>query len=113
MGCALTVTMDGGRVLSVEGNSCRKGEIYAKNEVTNPKRMVTSSVPVTGGELAQVSVKTSADIPKEKIFEIMESLKGVSVKAPVSLGEVIIRDVCGTGADIIATRSVQEEGHKA
>lgn len=105
IGCPLTVTMDGIRVVSVTGNSCKRGEIYAGKEVTNPTRIVTSTVRVEGGTLDMVSVKTREDIPKEKIFDCIKALKGVVVKAPVQIGQVIVKDAAGTGVDIVATKS--------
>ena len=107
MGCQITVTLDGGEVKNVEGNTCRKGDQYARAEVTHPVRVVTSSVAAEGGEIAQVSVKTAGDIPKESIAAIMEALADVRVMAPVRIGDVIVRDICGTGVDIVATRNVE------
>ena len=69
MGCPLTVTMEAGEVISVTGNTCKRGDIYARKEVTNPTRIVTSTVRVTGGDADMVSVKTKEDIPKDQIFE--------------------------------------------
>lgn len=106
MGCPLSVELDQGEVVSVRGNTCKRGEIYARKEVTNPTRIVTSTVVVEGGKLAAVSVKTREDIPKEKIFECMKALKGVKVQAPVHMGDVIVKNVADTGVDVIATKSV-------
>ncbi len=108
MGCALTVQLKEKEVVSVTGNTCKRGEDYAKKEVTNPTRIVTSSVVVTGGSLAVVSVKTRNDIPKDKIFECVKSLKEVKVAAPVHIGDVVLENVAGTGVDIIATKNVLE-----
>lgn len=108
MGCALTVEMDGGEVVSVNGNTCKRGDIYARKEVTNPTRIVTSSVEVENGTLAVVSVKTKEDIPKGKIFECTRALKGVKVAAPVHIGDVVVKNVVGTGVDIIATKNVEK-----
>ncbi len=106
MGCALTVEMENGEVQNVSGNTCKRGDVYARKEVTHPTRIVTSSVYVKGGEIPMVSVKTKNDIPKEKIMDIMAALENVSVDAPVSVGDIIVSDVCGTGVDIIATKEV-------
>lgn len=106
MGCPLIVEMDNGEVVSVTGNTCRRGDVYARKEVTNPTRIVTSSVMVEGGTLAVVSVKTREDIPKEKIFDCMKALKGVKVQAPVHIGDVIVKDVAGTGVDVVATKDI-------
>ena len=107
MGCALTATLEGGEVISVTGNTCKRGDIYARKEVTNPTRIVTSTVRVTGGTADMVSVKTKEDIPKGKIFDIMKEIRAVRMKAPVHMGDVIIRDCAGTGVSIIATKTVE------
>lgn len=106
MGCALTVKMNDGQAVSVTGNTCKRGEDYARKEVINPTRIVTSTVKVLGGESAMVSVKTRQDIPKGKIFACVEALKEVTVSAPVRIGDIIVKDVAGTGVDIIATKNV-------
>lgn len=105
LGCPLTVRMDGSEI-SVSGNTCKRGEDYAKKEVVNPTRIVTSSVHVAGGEITMVSVKTKQDIPKDKIFECMSEIRKCSVKAPVAIGDVIIENCAGTGVAVIATKNV-------
>ena len=106
MGCFLTVKIKDGEVQSVEGNSCKRGAVYGRKEVTNPTRIVTSTVRVTGGDADMVSVKTKEDIPKGKIFECVKALKTVEVPAPVHIGDVLLKDVAGTGVDIVATKNV-------
>ena len=107
MGCPLTVVMNGEEVFSVTGNTCKRGGIYARKEVTNPTRIVTSTVRVSGGSIDMVSVKTKEDIPKGKIFECVKALKGITVPAPVHIGDVILRNVADTGVDIVATKNVE------
>ena len=107
MGCQLTVTIDGENV-SVSGNTCPRGEDYGKNEVINPVRTVTSSIRVEGGSLKLVSVKTKGDIPKGKIFEVMEAIRTAVVTAPVHTGDVLISDAAGTGIDVVATKTVEK-----
>ena len=102
MGCPLTVKMEHGEVVSVTGNTCKRGDIYARKEVTNPTRIVTSTVRVTGGSEAMVSVKT-----KEEIFDCVKALKNVEVAAPVHIGDVLVKNVAGTGVDVIATKNVE------
>lgn len=106
MGCTLSVGMESGEVISVTGNTCPRGESYAKKEVTNPTRIVTTTVKVKGGAMEMVSVKTKTDIPKGKIFDCVKELKGVQVSAPVKIGDIILRNVADTGVDIVATRDV-------
>jgi len=108
MGCPLKVEMENGEVKFVTGNTCPRGADYAKKEVTDPTRIVTSSVPVKGAEsgLKTVSVKTARDIPKGKIFDVVKAIKEITVEAPVRIGDVVLPDVAGTGVDMIATREV-------
>lgn len=106
LGCALRVTMENGAVVSVEGNTCPRGDAYGRKEVTNPTRIVTSTVRVTGGTLPMVSCKTRTDVPKGKIFDVARALKDVTVRAPVCIGQVLAENVAGTGVDVIATKNV-------
>lgn len=106
VGCSLKDELDGENVICVSGNTCRRGEIYARKEVTNPTRIVTSTVKVVNGTSGTVSVKTKEDIPKEKIFACVQALRGIEVQAPVHIGDVILENVAGTGVDIVATRNV-------
>lgn len=106
LGCAVTVELDNGEIIRVTGNTCKRGDDYARKEVTHPMRVVTSTVRVTGGELPVVSVKTGQDIPKEKIMDIMENLADISVPAPVRIGDIILENVAQTGVNIIATKDV-------
>ena len=106
LGCNLTVEMDGGQVVSVNGNTCKRGDDYARKELTDPRRIVTSTVPVAGGNLPVVSVKTASDIPKGKIRECLCALKGVTLTAPVQIGDVIVENVADTGVDVIATKYI-------
>lgn len=106
LGCAVTVELDNGEIIRVTGNTCKRGDDYARKEVTHPMRVVTSTIRVTGGELPVVSVKTEQDIPKEKIMDIMNSLADISVPAPVHIGDIILENVAQTGVNIIATKDV-------
>ena len=106
MGCLLTVTLDGGQVTEVKGNTCAKGDIYARKEVVNPTRIVTSTIKIVGGDKERVSVKTANDIPKSKIFEVMKDIDAACAKAPVNIGDVLVEDVAGTGVNVIATRNI-------
>ena len=73
-------------------------------------RIVTTTVRVSGGELAMVSVKTASDIPKGKIFDCIRALKDVEVPAPILIGQVILPDAAGTGVGVVATRHVRKTG---
>lgn len=106
MGCAITVEMENGEVVNISGYTCNRGRIYAGKEVTNPTRTVTSSVRVSGSATEKmVSVKTKTDVPKEKVLDCVKALKGITVQAPVRIGDVVLHDAAGTGVDIVATRN--------
>lgn len=106
LGCALNVASENGSVLSVTGNTCQRGEAYARAEITAPVRIVTTSVPVAGGSCPMVSVKTASAIPKDKIFDCISALKNVTATAPIAIGDVILQNVAGTGIDMVATRDI-------
>lgn len=109
LGCPLTVEMKGTEVVSVTGNTCPNGDRYARKEVTDPRRTVTSTVRVLGGSLPVVSVKTAQDIPKNKIFDCMQELATIRVKAPVREGDVIVSNIADTGVSVIATKEIPAE----
>lgn len=109
LGCPLTVEMKGTEVVSVTGNTCPNGDRYARKEVTDPRRTVTSTVRVLGGSLPVVSVKTAQDIPKNKIFDCMQELATIRVKAPVREGDVIVSNIVDTGVSVIATKEIPAE----
>ena len=106
MGCLVTVEMENGEILNITGNTCKIGDTYARKEVTNPTRIVTSTVMIGGSDKTRLPVKTASDIPKSAIFDVMEVINHAQAKAPVKIGDVIIKDVAGTGVDVIATRNI-------
>lgn len=108
MGCLVEVELKDGQVANVTGNTCKRGEDYARKEVTNPTRIVTSTVRVKNGNLPVVSVKTKEDIPKEKIFMVMEELKDAEIEAPVRIGQTVVHGIAGTKTDIIATKDISK-----
>ncbi len=108
MGCHLSVTIDGDNI-SVMGNTCKRGEAYGIKEVTNPTRIVTSSVKINNGCIGRVSVKTKSDIPKNKIGDIMNEIHKVRVNAPIHIGDVIIHNCADTGVDVVCTKDVEEK----
>lgn len=109
MGCMLSVDLDENGIQKIIGNQCKRGELYAQKEVINPRRVVTSVVPVIGGVEEMVSVKTVSDIPKTLIKDCILALKNIKVEAPVRIGQVIIDNVLGTNVCIIATKNVDKK----
>lgn len=105
-GCHLKVDEQNG--YAVTGNQCERGVVYGKKELTNPTRVITSTVRVQGAQIPRLPVKTDRDIPKKDIFPAMCLLDSVTVKAPVHCGDIIIPDILGTGANFVATRSLPE-----
>lgn len=106
MGCSLKVKIQGEKVIEVTGYTCKRGEEYGKKECTNPTRIVTSTVFVENGEVNALPVKTEKDIPKDKIFECIKELKGIVVKAPISIGDIIVKNVADTGVNIVAAKHI-------
>lgn len=106
-GCHLQVSQnkDTGEY-EVRGATCDRGMDYGINEVTNPVRVLTSTVQIEGSALVRCPVRTNGSIPKAKIFESMEEINRVRLQAPVRVGDVVIKDIAGTGVELIATRSV-------
>jgi CxxC motif-containing protein len=92
--------------LNVKGNFCPRGVQYAKNELTFPKRKVTSTIEVIGGNIKRVSVITDNEIPKELIFELMNEIKKVKVHAPLKINSVVIENALGLGVNVITTKEV-------
>lgn len=113
VGCLLEVTVEDGKVVEVEGNECKRGVDYAHQEAIMPKRTLTTTVRVKGGLLPLVPVKTHIPIPKKNIKAITELIAQAKVEAPITIGEIIITDVLGTGANIVATRSILAEAKGA
>ena len=106
MGCQLKIEMEAGEVIRVSGNTCNRGDAYARKEVTNPTRIITTTVRVHHGPQAVVSVKTENGIPKDRIWDCMEEIKKVTVEAPVKIGDVVATNIAGTGIDMVATKNV-------
>ena len=106
-GCRLQVDEEHG--YAVTGNSCPRGAEYGRNELLHPTRVLTSTVRVQGGLHRRLPVKTTAPIPKELIFEAMDTLNEVHLTAPVHLGQVVIHDLLGPGVDVVSTREMKNE----
>jgi CxxC motif-containing protein len=105
IGCQLTADIEGDQVTKVQGAGCNRGIAYAQQEALHPTRMVTAVVNVPACELP-LSVKTASPIPKEKIFDCMKAIEAAQVNTPVHIGDVVCRNVCGTGVDVVSTREL-------
>ena len=106
-GCSVSV-IDGGE-LSFEGYGCKKGIIHAKNEYLHPMRMITSTVKIEGGLFNRLGVIGTAEIPKGKLLACLQVIYKVTVEAPVVRDEIIIKDILGTGCDIVAAMTMNKK----
>lgn len=107
IGCKILVKFDKKKVDVLSGHKCKQGVDYAVNEALDPRRMLTTSVLVEDGKWPLVSVKTSTSVPKDKFFSILKEIKKTTVRAPVNLGDIIIRNVLDTNIDVVATKTVK------
>jgi CxxC motif-containing protein len=105
-GCTLLIALSGGKVKSVTGNACKRGIEYAKNEMEDPRRMLTTTVKVANGAHALLPVRTGKPVPKALLRECMAAINGLTVNAPVEMGETVLPDILHTGVDIVAARPV-------
>lgn len=103
IGCNLSIDLNS---LEVTGNKCPRGEVYAKEELINPKRVITSTVKIEGGIHRRVPVKTEDSIPKSLNFKCMEEIAKVQLKSPVKVGDIVIENLLGTGVNVVVTRDM-------
>lgn len=108
VGCALKAEFRQDGTVIITGNKCPRGAAYGEKEMTNPTRVVTSTVRVSGRKDAVVGVKTASDIPKDKIMECMKELAKVEVSLPIKIGDVVLENVADTGVNIVVTRGMWE-----
>ena len=108
LGCRLEVEEEEGAVVEVRGFACKRGEEYAQQEHSDPRRMVTTTVRVRNGLWARLPVRTTATVPKNRVREVCQLLRRISVTAPVKRGDVIVANALGAGADVIASRDMPE-----
>jgi len=108
MSCALELTEENGEVTGVTGAQCKVGEKYAAEEFADPRRVVTTTVPVRHGLLPLLPVRTTTAIPRRLILDATRRLSEVVLEAPVRNGQVIVADIMGTGVDVIASRDLEE-----
>lgn len=104
VGCHMEATLENGAVTAVTGNSCKRGEAYAKDECTNPKRTLTTTVRTADGEM--LSVKTASPIPIGKISEAVEALAALCPPTPIAIGDVVCENICETGISVVATKNL-------
>jgi len=110
VGCEIEIsieeTAEGPVILGITGANCTRGRSYAENEWQNPMRIVTSSVRITDGNLPVTSVRLTAPVPRNRMMDVIEELRHISLAAPVSIGQIVIKNILGLGSDVIVTKSV-------
>ncbi len=104
IGCHLEIDVEDN--YKVTGNQCKRGIAYGQKELTNPTRIITSTVIIEKGIYHRLPVKTDGEIPKKKIFDVMKELNKILVTSPIKIGDIIIENVCDTGINIVASRSM-------
>ena len=107
VGCDIKVTVRDKELLSVEGNACPRAVQFARTEIANPVRVFATTVRVSGGRLPVCPVRSRGPVPKDRLFDISREVARLVVPAPVTIGQVILADACGSGVDIIATRDLE------
>jgi len=106
--CDLEVTLENNKIISIEGAMCPKGKTYMENELVNPMRTIATSIKIENGELPLVSVRLDKEIPKGKIFPVMEEIKKIRLKAPVKVGQIVIENILNLGSNVIITKNINE-----
>ena len=109
IGCEIDVVHDGSRIISMEGNKCERSEEFVSQELIEPMRILTTTVRIQGSRWSVIPVRTDKSVPKRLFPHIMSQLRRVKLQAPVNMLDVVVRDVLGTGANIIATRTMPRE----
>ena len=104
IGCHMEVALDND--YKATGNQCPRGQKYAVDELTAPKRVVTSTIKIAGGIYNRIPVKTKEPIPKELVFKCMQEINKLEVSSPIKMGDIVLKDVLSTGVDIVATRDM-------
>lgn len=105
MGCSIRVTVRDGVPVAFEGHQCKRGPVYAKDEIADPRRMLTTTVRVRGSAMRSVPARTTAALPRDRLMAAMAAVRALTADAPVVPGQVLLADLCGTGVDLVATGS--------
>jgi CxxC motif-containing protein len=109
IGCEIDVVHDGGKIISMEGNKCKKSAEFVRQELIEPMRILTTSIRIQGAKWPVIPVRTDKSVPKRLFPRIMRKLRSVELQAPVSMLDVVVKNIAGTGANIIATRTLPHE----
>jgi len=105
-GCEISAEVEDGKILSLQGAGCPRGEEYVRQELTDPVRNIASSVLLEGGVLPLASVRLTRPVPKNRIFDVMNEIKKAKLTAPVSIGQTVIPNVLGLESDVVVTKNI-------
>ena len=108
-GCRLEVEHDNRKIFDISGNRCKRGLEYAEHELFDPRRIVTTTVRISHAVIDFVPVKTDRAVPKRLSFDIIKTASRVNLQAPVQSGDVVIKNICGSGSDLVITRSLERD----
>lgn len=109
IGCEIDVVHDGGKIISMEGNKCKKSEEFVQQELIEPMRILTTTVRIRGARWPVIPVRTDKPIPKRLFSHVVKKLRRIDLQAPVNMLDVVVKDIAGTGSNIIATRTMPHE----
>ena len=110
LGCRLEVELQPDRIWKIDGHTCKKGKEHGLQEVTDPRRMVTTTVWIRGALWRRMPVRTAEAVPKDTVMAVCRALHGVELEAPVRTGDIVLDNAAGTGIPIVATRSLDRVG---
>ena len=109
VGCKIEAQVQDGQLVEVVGNACKRGVAFVQEELTAPKRTLTTTVRVRRGRLPLVPVRSVSPLPKDQLLPVAAALRLVVLDAPVHEGQLVLADALGTGVDIRATRDLLGE----
>ena len=109
IGCEIGVVHDGGKIISMEGNKCEKSQEFIRQELIEPMRILTTTVRIQGARWSVIPVRSDKVVPKRLFPRIMKKLRRIRLQAPVNMLDMVVKDIAGTGANIIATRTMTRE----
>lgn len=104
VGCPIQASVESGALVAVQGATCKRGEAFVREELSAPKRMLTTTVRVRGGQLPLLPVHSSAPLPKAMLREVAALMRQVEIEAPITEGQVVAADVLSSGVDMVASR---------
>jgi CxxC motif-containing protein len=109
IGCEIDVVHDGSKIISMEGNKCEKSKEFVSQELIEPMRILTTTVRIEGSRWPVIPVRTDKAVPKRLFPQVMKRLRRMTLRAPVNISDVVVRDILRTGANVIATRTMPRE----